>query len=317
MQGTVFFVGDEPYCVWDAELQSLNKQFLDGLDPTYFEYAVDAHLKSEDDKRASIALKLTLHHGLETFFSLAAALLQAPDCVFAWVPRCSTVTLREIVERITNEDQTLKVKLHIASIGWVGLANSVFARFQPGTERQAETAASFAKLWAGLAHEFLEPAYADEYNSLKHGFRVRGGGFTLEFGKPLEDGSPPAEMQLLGRSDFGSAFLLIEPLGTRKGDRSLRVRRRYVNWSMERTILLCKAVHWSILNVTSALRIANGANAEECQFVRPVENVEFTRPWQHSPGVTTMTWESSVPAVDSLCRTKEELVAIWDRQATA
>lgn len=317
MQSTIFFVGDDPYCIFDPDIRLLNQEFLEGLDPGFFDYAADAHLLTDDEKRASVALKLTLHHGLETFFSLVGALLQAPDCVFAWVPKCTTATLRTVVERITAEDGTLRVRLNLPSIGWKPVAQAVFAPYMPGTDKQAETIEGFAKLWAGLAHEFLEPVHAEEYNSLKHGFRVKSGGFAIEVGPLTPDGKPPEEMHLLGKSDYGSSFMIVDSVTGQKRDKSLRVRKTYVNWSLEKTVLLCKAVSWSLLNVTSALRIANGAKAVDCQYVRPVDSEDFLRAWQHSPGVTNMAWGPTVPSDRKLSTTKEQILAAVEKRATA
>lgn len=96
MQHSVFVVNKEPYCIWDIDLQRRNRQFLKGLDPAYFEYVLNAHLATDDEQRSSIALRASLHHALETLFSLIGAYVQAPDCAYAWIAKCKNELLRDL-----------------------------------------------------------------------------------------------------------------------------------------------------------------------------------------------------------------------------
>ena len=48
-------------------------EFLNGIDVEYFDYAIKAHLETDDEKRASIALRTISHHAIETLFSLLGA----------------------------------------------------------------------------------------------------------------------------------------------------------------------------------------------------------------------------------------------------
>lgn len=89
----VFAVGDEAYCCWDYDLPARNERFLRSLDGSYFSYVSGRHLDQiagEDRQRASVALRGAYHHGLETLFSLLGAMVQAPEAVPAWIPKCST-----------------------------------------------------------------------------------------------------------------------------------------------------------------------------------------------------------------------------------
>jgi hypothetical protein len=38
---------------------------------------------------------------------------------------------------------------------------------------------SFSSLWKHFAEDFLRDGFSEEYNSIKHGFRLRIGGFSL------------------------------------------------------------------------------------------------------------------------------------------
>ena len=49
----MFAVGDTPYCEWDWNLERRNREYLESLDPAYFEYVGHvnlANLEAEDPK---------------------------------------------------------------------------------------------------------------------------------------------------------------------------------------------------------------------------------------------------------------------------
>src|SRR5690349_4853189 len=96
-----FAVGKNAYCCWDYNLPERNQQLLRGIDPEYFWYVASQHfeaLDTEHRQRAALALRTNYYHGLETLFSLLGALAQAPECVAAWIAKCSTSELRHIVD---------------------------------------------------------------------------------------------------------------------------------------------------------------------------------------------------------------------------
>lgn len=144
----------------------------------------------------------------------------------------------------------------------------------------------------------------DEYNALKHGFRVRHGGFTLRAGVESVYGvaPPEAEMRTLGESKFGAKFLKIDSLGISKGNPNIRSRHISLNWSLERVVLLLQLVHMSINNIVSALKVVNNYAPSDCRFIRPENNSDFDKPWAYSTGVTSINFdyvleENSIPSI--------------------
>lgn len=83
MENSIYVVNKEPYCIWEVDIKERNKEFLNGIDPEYFYYLAELHAGADDEKRAAIALRSTLHHAMETMFSLLGAYIQAPDCAYA------------------------------------------------------------------------------------------------------------------------------------------------------------------------------------------------------------------------------------------
>lgn len=312
MKSSIFAVNDEPYCLWEANIQERNRAFLNGIDSEYFTYVLDTHLETEDEKRALVAIRLSLHHATETMFSLLGAFVQAPDCAYAWIAKCNNTELREFVKRLTQEDKTLITKLPIGKVNWKSVANLIFATYQPGTERQVSIINNFTVFWERLAGEFANATQIDEYNALKHGFRMRSGGFTLAVGKEEKYGvaPPEAEMGVIGQSAFGATFFKIEKLRLDKGDRNIRSRHTSVNWSLERVILLHQLVNMSINNTVSALKIVSGvASASSCKFICPESGADFDQPWQHGTGVTSMNMDYVIDESRIPNASKSELLA--------
>lgn len=293
MQSSIFAVNDEPYCLWEVDLAERTRKFLDGIDPDYFDYLLQAHANTKDENRAMVALRLSLHHATETMFSLLGSFAQAPDCPYAWIAKCSNAELREFTERVSREDATLITKLNIPTISWTLVAGAVFATYMPGTDRQKDTIKCFARLWGSLTRDFVNQTHVDEYNALKHGFRTRHGGFTLKAGVESVYGvSPPdSEMKTFGQSKFGATFLKIESLGSAKGNPNIRSRQISLNWSLERVVLLLQLVHMSINNVVSALKVVNDYAPSDCRFLRPENDSDFEQPWTYSTNVTSINFD--------------------------
>lgn len=293
MQSTIFAVNDEPYCLWETDPIARTKTFLDGIDSDYFDYILQTHANTEDEKRALVAIKLSLHHAIETMFSLLGSFVQAPDCPYAWIAKCSNTELREFAERVNKGDSSLITKLNISSISWTEIAGAIFATYEPNTERQKDTISCFARLWGTLVSDFLKQVHIDEYNALKHGFRARPGGFTLAAGiEPTYGVSPlDSEMKTLGQSNFGATFFKIESLGSAKGNRNIRSRLTSVNWALERVILQMQLVHMSINNVVTGLKVVNGYAPNLCQFLRPENDSDFDMPWTYTTGVTSINMD--------------------------
>ncbi len=292
MKSTTFAVGDEPYCLWESDVAERTRDFLAGLDSEFFSYVLQAHMETDDEKRASVAIRLALHHGTETLFSLLGAFVQAPDCPYAWIAQCRTDELRKVVSRISAGDDSLITKWKNPIVSWTDVSAVVLQNCQPGTEKHSRNVTGFGMVWAALAREMQDEVINHEYNAIKHGFRTRSGGFTLAFGLEETKGvpAPDSTMKVLGGSQFGSMFYKVEKLKG-SGGRHLRSRRTSVNWSLERDILLLQLIQLSINNVISALKVANSVPASECQFQTLGDDEDFMRAWKYSTGVTTLNFD--------------------------
>lgn len=316
LDDTIIMVNDEPYSIWDRDLCRLNIDFIKRIDVDYFDYLLKVHMSAEDEGRASVALRTTLHHATETLFSLLGAFIQAPDCVYGWLAKCRNEQLRALLIRINKQDSTIFNKFSMKEISWNAISTLVFQNYSDDTNKNSATAMLFAKLWERLVSEYVDDNHISEYNSFKHGFRIRSGeiGFSLSIGfeKELGVAPPPSEMRVIGESKYGTIFLNVEPIGGNKNN--LKVRRRTINWSIEKTILQLQLVWMSIVNVTSALKVINQIEGDERKFVKPTEDGDFERPWQYSPSITSFNIGNTIDEGQIIPLTKEELLKLIHEQ---
>lgn len=312
MQNSIFLVNDEPYCLWELDIPMKNREFLDGFDPDYFDYILRLHINSDDCKRASVALSVCLHHALETMFSLIGAYIQAPDCAYAWIAKCQTGDLKKLAKRISDSDNSIVTKLRLQSISWESIAAHIFSACPFEEERKEKTTELFARLWSRLCLEFTDETLSDQYNSIKHGFRVRSGGFTLTIGEEKEQGKAPndSEMVSIGGSKYGATFFKVSRVGKSNKSRSLKSVRTSVNWSMERTARQIQLAGMSIENIISSLKVINGAKGSEVKFVRPAEDNDFDIPWSHSTGVSHFAIDFLASESNTEETSKEQLLQI-------
>jgi hypothetical protein len=150
-----------------------------------------------------------------------------------------------------------------------------------------------------------------EYNSLKHGFRIRSSGVKLAFGLEQQYGVAPSpeEMTYLGGADTGSTFYAIERAGPDvSGTRSKRSRRRTVNWEPEPMIRGLQVLDVSIRNIVAFMRIANGAQPSAIQFHR-LEGVEdLAALLNDSVTVRTSSFDTFIPDAEVPATTKNQLL---------
>ena len=314
MNHFTFVVNDEPYCLWDQDPVRRTAQFLDSIDPGFFSYLAEAHagnLDSEEHKRrVATAARMAYLHGVETFMTLVGAAVQAPQAPYAWVALARTDLLRSVIERITMGDPTLHTELVGWDRTWDDFAQRLFAYC--GQENGwPKTGESFGRTWRILAGEFLDENNQAEYNSLKHGFRIRSAGVKIAFGREHQYGvaPPPEEMKYLGGSDTGSTFYTIEPMRpVTQGNRSKHSRRRTVNWTPETMIRGLQVIDVSIRNIVAFIRVIHGTPPNTVQFHR-LEGVEDLAALLHdSIGVRSSSFDVTLDESQMPVTTKKQLL---------
>ncbi|HEX2203880.1 MAG TPA: hypothetical protein VHG91_11305 [Longimicrobium sp.] len=312
-----FAVGNEPYCLWDWDLPGQSREFVEQMDPMYFDYVARSHLaalEGEEAKRAAIALRVAYHHGLESFFALLCATLQAPDCLVGWLQKYQLGHLREILSAVFNQGSIFN-KLKIQNLSWETISDRIHQYYShPDTDREAETKRLYALLWGRFAADFLDADYMAEYNSIKHGFRARSGGFVLRGGIEQEYGVPAPEenMQTIGASEFGMSFLVAESIGASKRDPHFRVTQRSLNWSPEAMIIALQLISMSIHNILSFLKCFYGAAPQTIRYIRPEDSTFFDAPWTYSVGAHKFTFKIPIEEGHIKRFSNQDILAAYD-----
>jgi hypothetical protein len=326
MQHSIFAVDDLPYCVWDWDIRSVNLQFIQSIDPGYFEYSAGVHtdnLEGEDKQRAATALRSAYHHGLETLFALICATLQAPDCVVGWLQKYQPSQLRRMVTSINKGNADFLVKLKIDPITWESIADKIIQFRSHDEKRSSETKKLFGTLWERFASDFVDEFSVWEYNSIKHGLRAQAGGFRIEVGR--EDqyavSPPPEQMHVVGSAEFGNSFYRAEQIINARNDPNLRIARSSIGWNPEGMAHGLMLLAKSIFNVVSFLKLANGVDAASVHFVRFVDADFFEKPWSEPPGILnfSMNYEIHEKMIQKFTRTqlKAELHKRLSKQTSA
>ena len=264
----------QPFCVqsdkfvavyWD--LSDANRAFLESFDPTYFVVLSEHHNRQievdpEHKLLHATQLKLIYCQALETLFARLFALLQAPFCTLALLQLYHPGTLAALADIVSQHQEFDYFKMVLENISWWGIAR-LMTPCTGEPESDADNTKRIEILLESLAKDFTNSTYSEEYNSIKHGFRARPGGFSLSIGKGKGSMSP------VGQSDFGSSFISIDKtrkLG-RKGDltKAFSLRRTSVNWDPQyftRRIGLIGNILTSVSNIARELCTPSGTGID-------------------------------------------------------
>jgi hypothetical protein len=238
LEYAVVMVDVTPYCVWnDKSIKDINLKYLDNIDPTFFIYQADTNLNKLKFKKhklhAALAIRTAYSHGLETLFSLICAAIQAPYCIPAWLLLCSNNDLESIVTKINSSEQVYTLFKN-QPLNWTNISDTIHKPLvMEDKEKEEAIKGRFGDLWSHFASDFLNNAFKKEYNSIKHGFRVKPGGFSFALGIEKIPGvqSPQGNMHLLGKSEFGSSFddyIKIDEI-----KHHIQLRMNSMNWDPE------------------------------------------------------------------------------------
>lgn len=314
LNSAIFSVDEKPYCVWDVEMESRTIRFLKALDSEYFHYLATTHaegLNNEKTKiKASIALRTAYYQALETFFTLIGAMIQAPGCEYAYVLRADSLRLRSVIQKICKGEKIFHCYKSKDPITWDRVSEIIHGKLD--IDNRDEIITGFAACWRKFAHDFLYDKYIQEYNSIKHGLRVMGGGFEIKFGKEEVPGvqCPDEKMQSLGKSEFGSTFFIkdqIEGSKPNHSDPHFTTRQVSLNWNAENVVNGLLILSYSINNVASHLRLRNNDRPSGNDFKIPDHPDGLSSPWKNSVGLLSTNFDFPVTEQDITRHSMHEL----------
>ena len=299
----LFKVDTDPHCVWDVKLREKNLEAINSIDPDYFLFLTDlyySHLQTANKDKAAMALRTTYYHAAETLFSLIAAAIQAPHCIYAWMLRYWPRHVRNIIEGVFSDD--FEKYLHPDFAGkfntFEQLSHAI--HLDTSTPEKLLVADRFAQLWKDISIEFLDNRYRNEYNSLKHGHRAMSGGFFVAFDKNNEAGD---RQRTLHGSEFGSSFLTaVDMAGS-----NFYTRKFSLNWNPQGCAFALKLIALSIHNIKSFLLFVNKA-ADTFEIKKPENLNEFDIPTQLRPSPMFIDLDFNINVAETELLSKSDML---------
>ena len=175
---------------------------------------------------------------------------------------------------------------------WNDISDAVYlSLILDDKEKEASIRTGFGKLWSRFASDYLNKDFLAEYNSIKHGLRVHSSGFYVALGKENRPGihAPKENMQVMGKSEYGSSFWVANKYKER--NHHLQLKPHHRNWNPEDFAWGIHLISLSITNIISSLKILNGIHPSKVKFEWPSEFSAFEEPWSRTRkiGVTSMS----------------------------
>ena len=279
LQPLVFVVDKTFYCLWDDGSFDHNLNFIDSIDPGYFDYIASSQatqLGDEEKPYAATLLRTTYSHALESHFALLSAAVQAPDCVLGWIHKYQTGQLRNVINQI-NGGITVYNKYNLSEINWQRIAEVLFP-FEVTDQIVANDISElFASLWQNLAKDFLDGEIIEEYNSIKHGSRIRVGGTRYVITVQEDESTDAPSSEIIMDGEFGTSFYTINEMGNKK---NFCVANQTLYWHPKKLEHALKLISLSMRNLITSLKIMNGVDPEDTRFYYPKDKAVFNEPWQ-------------------------------------
>ncbi|HUT30324.1 MAG TPA: hypothetical protein VMX13_11085 [Sedimentisphaerales bacterium] len=315
-QYIAFKVHDRPYCLWGVDLPQRNLEAIHNIDSEHFDFLAQLYcekLQSEHKQNVALAIRMAYGHALETLFSLICATLQAPFCFYAWMLKYRPSDVPRMIREIRNHNFHLYLSpsYNVKLSSWKDF--SMMIHLVQGEEQNANIAIKFGEFWQKLSSEFIDENFRNEYNSIKHGCRVKSGGFSISVGLEHIPGVAPSKdkMKPLGGSEFGTSFFLAQEIkGNILGrDPNFKTRRLSLNWNAENNVHALTLISLSIHNIKSFLKHVN--HVEEVTFSFPEELELFEMPWKKKPGVLNCSFDLNLDDTKIIKKTCNDIEAIF------
>lgn len=300
MKYYLFCVDDKPFCMWDGEKVSTNREYIKRIQPEYYEFVAEHLIEiiNKDDaskqerKFTALSLRNYYTQSLETLFALIFATLQAPACIPGWMLNYRNSDLYNLVKK-TNAGQpinTLFTKIH--NISWESISKLIFCYFSEEHPEDKEIIIKkFTDLLAAFADDYLDPTLRNEYNSIKHGLRTNAGGFVLKFKEVEKDGSPKndSEWKDILNSEFGSSFYIRENL---KGTKNhFRLKLHSNNYDPENLFHGINFISLVLHNLLTFLKTFNKIKTKNLQYKSVKPEKTFELPWKNISVVGNITMD--------------------------
>ncbi|MDP8267888.1 MAG: hypothetical protein P9L97_04090 [Candidatus Tenebribacter davisii] len=251
-----FMVYNRPYYLVGKDLIETNLLFLDNFQPNYFyetsklmfEIIKDSDNKDHNNYLAS-QIKILYSQALETFFAFLFASVQAPLCTIGWMQKYWSKQLIKLIQVINTHVEFDYFKVSLESNTWYNISKKINNFELEDRDLFDKIIKGYSKFWDTLAMEFIKENINLEYNHIKHGFRIKPGGFDLKFKKDRENGDKYIS---IGSSEYGAN--LYQPIDIEFDGKKTNVfylKRSSFNWDLEFYVKRLKLLTYSISNIIS------------------------------------------------------------------
>ena len=294
------------------DIHEKNAHFLQAFDTSYFRYQLETHIRQLNTPRgleAAIALRVLYHHALETFLLLLFGNLQALDCIVGYVHRCRPEDLRNIVRKVNRGGDGLYTRMKLPSANWENIANFTVPEYEGPAPSRPDVIARYARLWKAFGRAYISDAAADEYNSLKHGFRAGLGGFVLDLTINLHEKAGTSQLPAIrfGHGDCGTSFFTAEPVPDAPR-MHFGLRFNAHNWDPHKLVPTVRLLLDSIDMTLISLKLRNGIGANDLSL--PVSDELFTFDDSFNAGAPSSSFfiDHEFSADHIVMATREELL---------
>jgi hypothetical protein len=177
-----------------------------------------------------------------------------------------------------------------------------------------QMAEHYGRFWRRAAQSYLNRVGRSEYNSIKHGLRVRAGGhitrIRLEKAPGIPD--PNAQAHTIAASEFGSSYFVPEQIGHNK--HHLKLRHQAVNWRPQALADCIALSSFSIANTLTFLQIVNGEDPTRRTFSGPRDLALFASALTGLPGYEASSVADNIAADDIEPLSKEQIISVYENE---
>jgi hypothetical protein len=236
--------------------------------------------------------------------------------------------LRRLVAIVDDTDQDLphtKLKVNDSKLTWERISKALNRPKGPEDQVQ-KIQEDFAWLWRRFAQDFLKERFDYEYNSIKHGLRTGGGGFSLKVGTQGEDGKAPDSKNMIsmGGSEYGTTSLIARRLVQEGGHKGrefnsrdhthFQLRKQQLNWDPKGLCTALSLLSVSISNVTSEARRLAGDDVSNLDFKIPGPDLrDLSLGWVE--GVNAMDLDNNLRAKGLPSYNQSQILSVYKRDS--
>jgi hypothetical protein len=295
----IFHIDDKIYQIVGFDLEAVQSMTLEGVDPDYFASTAKTLLRwlgrEQGRQHAAIQLRLSYLHGLETAMALTFAALQAPGAVPAWLRLYRVSDLDRLTTKVSRGSE-IKCGWVQTIASWRGVAELLLQSMPPISMTSAgvevardQVIDGYADALSNMAREFLSKPTREEYNDLKHGFRISRGGFSFAISSSgTNDDGSTSSADLLAHSEFGSTSATVETIAGQA--HLLRYAEQSRNWDPVLIANRLQVVAGWIACVKAALMARVCAGKTQVRWSYFADREAYVTPWLESQPMREMTW---------------------------